>query len=94
MDGQRIDNFFVDSKMMNFQILSQFDNIAVSVKYIDYNYSSHFCFRSDAPVIKATVGKKKKQEKKIIIIITVKKEEVVNFFASTKGSLFNLCHQK
>ena len=38
---------------------------------------------------------KKKQEKKIIIIIiTVKKEEVVFFLASTKGSLFNLCHQK
>lgn len=41
---------------------------------INYNYSSHFCFRSDALVIKATVGKKKKQEKKIIIIITVKKK--------------------
>ena len=38
---------------------------------------------------------KKKQEKKIIIIIiTVKKEEVENFLASTKGSLFNLCHRK
>ena len=31
---------------------------------INYNYSSHFCFRSDALVIKATVCKKKKKKRK------------------------------